>query len=257
MKKALEALFVLSMVGMMVMGTVSLAIADGGQKWYFNNASADNETFAVDEDNFIKVNKFMRQGDPSGPGWFTWLGWPFGCLSGDDNDDAWFYAKSPVSMDTTLSNEGWSANIVYSSSPEPKGDDTIGELTVQVGKVDKDGNWTKIAEQTKSVPAGRHRDILDFNDISAPGSTTFNEADEDRLAVRLYGVMEGNKNCRDDHDVMTIWFDCLGRSNVTSPSPGATYPTPELPTIALMSIGFLGLGGYVWLRHRRSAAAVS
>ncbi len=38
---------------------------------------------------------------------------------------------------------------------------------------------------------------------------------------------------------------------------GPVNPTPELATIALLSLGLIGLGGFVWIRRRRFAAVAN
>ena len=45
-------------------------------------------------------------------------------------------------------------------------------------------------------------------------------------------------------------------SMVTSPSTDPGYPVPELPTIILLSVGLLALGGYAWLKRGRKFCQV-
>ena len=99
--------------------------------------------------------------------------------------------------------------------------------------------------------------VLEFNEINAStaGSVEFGEGD--RLAVRLFAQIEGGDCIFDDRDWMLVSINGCNGSSITMPASSPTYPTPELPTIALMSIGFVGLGGYIWFKKRRVAEAVS
>ncbi len=173
---------------------------------------------------------------------------------------AWFYADSPASDSVTYSNQGWSARIVYSSSHESAWFDptpsTIGNLTIQVLKVDSNGNYTVIADQMKKVPAGQKNAVLVFNSINADTISTIDfNPNVDRLAVRLFARIEGGDGF--DKDWMLVSINGCDGTSMTSPSGSPPYPTSQLPTIAMMSIGFVGLGSCIWFNKRKVVEVVS
>lgn len=237
----------------------------GSRTWHFTAASADGEPFAIDGDHYIKYNKYMSTSIPAGSETSVLIGYREGDGFGlwDDNDDAWWYADSAAGAEIAMSNDGWQASIVYSSSPDNI-DGIIGELTVMVLKVNNQGQpgVVLMGEQTKPVPAGQDHAELFFDSITGPGSTDFDPGAGDRLAVRLLGSIDDYETCGflcgDWADRMYVHFNSPSAdSTLTTPCSDPGYPVPEIPTIVLTCIGLLGLGGYVWLRRRRVAPEVT
>ena len=147
------------------------------------------------------------------------------------NSEVWV-ADEAAQIDVVFPEDAWTGQITFSSAV------TGSSFTVSVGYADPDGtgfsaggpqatlSGTKTtftyttSTQSFTVPAGKHLALRITN-----GGTVGRD-------VRVGGALS-----------------YLSAPDTSCPE----YPVPELSTILLMSIGLMGLGGYIWLRKRKPA----
>jgi len=243
MKKALALLFVLAMVAILVLGTVNLALASpGSQKWYLRHI--DYGGTKVD-DSAEDVNT-PHLGD-----------WTMSKLSGDSNwaveihyvsgyNVAWWYAENATQTGVTFgSGDDWTVFLEYINTSLTATE----TLHAQIFKVDSSGNYTALTDQYAGT--GITANWADTLTYTLNGKAVQSLAVGDRLALRLRWTESESDELGIKYNGGTGYG-----SYVQSPESDPAYPVPELSTIILISIGLLGLGGYVWLSRRKKAESI-
>ena len=150
-------------------------------------------------------------------------------------------ADFPTEVDVSFGDGPWDGKIMILGDVEPDYENII----IQLGYVDGTGfqsqGQTALADG-RVQPWGGFFEV-DFDLV--PGSLVVPEGSY--LALRIVN------NSADDIQVRT------GQSHgwLKSPREDPGYPVPELPTVALLGVGLLLLGGYVALRKRTNRVTVA
>ena len=216
----------------------SAAMADSGQTWYltstgkYNSAPMANDGKTHSKDNLM--NKDSRTGDGT---YFT--------LSSDHV--AWFYADTGAQCYLAFGENPWYAHI--RTRETVNGDEIGSHLTVDICKLAKDsGDVTILASHTE--PLTEKSAGYDWNFTCIDNGDTIQEFNNgDWLAIRL------SWDCSTDG--LQIYYKAEEGfdSYIEVPISEPSYPTPELPTILLLSAGIVFISGYLWLRHKIQKAA--
>lgn len=229
MKKALALLFVLAMVAVLVLGTVSLVQASpGSQEWYLRNTSYGGT--AVDDSAEDVVTPHL--GD-----------WIMSKTQGDNNwaveidylsgyRVAWWYAENAAQTGVTFgSGDDWTVYLEYMNT-------SLGStetLHAQIFKVDSSGNYTALTDQYAGTG-------LPANTTTTRTCTLNGKAEQslqvgDRLAVRLRWTESDDLSIKFNGGVESGYV-----SYVQSPESDPAYPVPELSTIILIKHWAAGAG---------------
>ncbi|MFC2071780.1 hypothetical protein ACFLUU_03560 [Chloroflexota bacterium] len=165
----------------------------------------------------------MYRGDPTQDG--NYIVWD------DDSSQVW-YSDETASTDVTFPAGLWNGNIEIGET-----DDFT--IRVEVGSY----NGT-----TFFVSGGSDYADIDGEEtgVFQIDASQFTVPNGDWLAVRTSDPSDE----ADDLPEINTGDDY---SYITSPSSDPGYPVPELSTIILLSVGLVGLGGYIWYTwHRRN-----
>ncbi len=231
-RNIVQIAFIMTMVAMLVFGMVSLATA-ASNTWYLSNDDGEDT---------IKV-KVMYRDDTSKPSELHEM--TEDCSQGPSG--AWI-PDEPAVVATTFPAGDWKMHITC--DPAPSTDNCFNVSLMYL---------LKPADQIPAVPVQG----VDFD--RAPGTTDLVFCGNGNQTV-FEGNFESDSftfpagayhwvmvlNCgqeREDSVVIAVGGDS---SYIESPVDSPTWPVPEISTIILMSIGLLGLGGFVWFkRHRK------
>jgi len=216
-------------VGLLATLPISIANASGSQAWYltgdwYRGSEADDDTHHSDKimvktppDNAFCRHKSIRTTRNS-----SWTGW--------------WYAENAAVYDVAFQEGEWTVNLWYENS---RGS---GELYADVCSIHPDGTMTILATGAVSIDENCEQQSCCITCLDNP-DTEQTILEGDRLAVRLR--YEGTTS----KGVIILYSSCGCFSRLTSPATDPGYPTPELPTVALMGMGLVGLVGYVgWSR---------
>lgn len=153
---------------------------------------------------------------------------------------AWFYADTGAENGLSFGEYNWTIYIRTEAIESGE----VGNLTVEICKLDSGGNSTILAENTTNLTVTSAYTLWEMNCIDN-GSTTQDFSAGDWLAVRLSWDCTAGE--------LQIYYEIEEHSNsyVKSPSSDPGYPVPELPTLILFSSGLLILAGYVLLKQRK------
>jgi len=150
---------------------------------------------------------------------------------------AWWYAEYPAQFDGVTFGEGnWIVNI----SNGPTKSCTIWANVCKVN--DSTGEVTYLANGSVSnLPDNQRVTNIICYDV---GETNQVFTANERLALRIYH----NKTSA----LWIYYYDATdGKySNLTSPASDPGYPVPELPTLALFSVGLLIIAGCAYMGRR-------
>ena len=228
---------ILLLAGLLV-ALVSGAGAETAQTWYLTaDGKPADAPLAEDEKTHYKDN-LLHKDEATTTGHYFDL--PY-------DEVAWFYADTGAECDLSFGEYAWKAYI----RTEAIEDDEVGHtLKVEICKVTPGGTVTVLAEGSKTFsgavdPGVREITCEDIVD------TTQNFSTGDWLGIRI------SWTCPTDR--LRIYYGTPADkedSTIISPSTDPGYPVPELPTIILVFLGLLLLGGYIWLkRWRKSVGA--
>ena len=236
MRKALEILFVLAMVSLVVLGTMSLALADpGSQTWQFNTGNygdtpaSDGKTHPCDN--------LMSSTGPTGPA---------ATVTVPANQRAWWYMDQVAQVDVSFCTNPWEAEVhAFVDS-----DSETANLTVRSWKVNpSDGEAIELANKTEEITLNTAHNHYPLTLTTTGANQTIPTGWTIGCSVEWSGIKDlkigYNNNIGDVDD-----------SWCKTPSCDPGYPTPELPTIVLMSIGLVVLGMYVWLKKRKKVESI-
>ena len=239
MKKAIEALFVLAMVAMLVLGSVSLVLANpDSQKWYLTDTSYTG-TLAQDiggDAASHNCDDIMSKTEPSGDDMEQPIYYDMGFRV------AWWYAENPAACDLSFGSGNWPVYVDYRNNTPYSS-----TLYIQIYKVDSSGNYTALTEQYAAAELATGGVGSSTFTLTGNADQSLNEGE--RLAVRFRWNQGGYFHIRYNGGEGSGY-----NTYIQSPEADPGYPTPELPTIILMSVGLLGLGGYVWFKRRNPRA---
>jgi len=139
-------------------------------------------------------------------------------------------SDQPAEFDATFTNGNWTIKLSTNSNGS-------GTCSAQVGDFNPTGSGTftpfNIYPMTGSYY--NYYGILTIT-ITTHGTVSQN----DYLALKIFNRSGSSLNITTD-----------GNSYLNPPSSTPNYPTPEMPAIALFSIGLVGLSGYVLIRRKK------
>ena len=214
-------MFVLAMVAMLVLGSVSPALADpGSQTWWLK---VDDYTGQKEAGH--THDKQMSK-EPNSETFGTGLA---------GAGEYWFYAGNAASCDVSFGDGTWTIGL------DVTGRASGATIYCRVYSVAANGAPTALSAESDPLVLGVWEDYHDNVICTGTGQTIPMGS---RLALQI----------RFDSGEGTVYVngtDTNWDSKLTSPSSDPGYPVPELPTIVLLSIGIFGLGGYLWLKRRR------
>ncbi|MDD5094917.1 MAG: hypothetical protein PHV74_11150 [Dehalococcoidia bacterium] len=222
------------LIGLLAMILTPIATADSGsQIWYLTSegkpASAPLANDAPQE--HVKDNLLHKDSR-------TGTGASFGLPS---EEVAWFYSDTAANVGLSFGENSWNARIRIEGI---SGDEIGKHLTVEVCKLDGlTGDITVLASHSEALVAAASKHLWEIT-CEDNGTTTQDFNAGDWLAVKLSWDYAG--------DTLTIYCDDVEGSDsyIESPSVDPGYPTPNLSTLVLFSLGLTVLGGYIW-SHRK------
>ncbi len=216
----------------------------GSQTWYLTKTLAGIQ---ANDGTTHSCDNVMKKELPTG-----WL--PGMKLIGEINESyatAWWYSENTAHGDVTFAGEGnWQAELFYTTTFGS------GKLHAEVWSVDANGDMDRLLAsgvQTVVKHEGYREVTIDCLDYKG------NDWDEQQT------VLDGHRlalQLRYDADqwadgVFMFYGSKDAPANLQSHAGDPAFPTPELPTGILMSLGLLGLGGYACYRGRRSRRTFS
>jgi len=200
------------------------AVADTGQTWYFTTDDAP-APLAAD----ANYNKIMTKGIEGGDSVVTLAA----------GERVWFYTDEVAACDVSFPPEKWTISY-WIRTPSP--DESSTRLTTKLHYMSQDGSEDKIKGGYNDI--GYEPVVIHYTKELTPDDS-FTVPSGGRIAVEILwssgakGNLEIHCNPPGDN-VSSAYY------NAMSPS----YPTPELPTILLLSAGIMVIGGYLWWRRR-------
>ncbi len=153
--------------------------------------------------------------------------------------DSGEFGPLPAQSDVTFPSGSWQLDFVSQSG-------WANECTVNLGSTDDSGFdvFATYPGNEGSLPIG----VVDYDMVLISEVEVIDLTDLDSTVP--FGDYLAIQICNDDgvsHDFV------LGK--LISPISDPGFPTPELPTILLISLGLLGLGGYFIIKRRRTRTA--
>ena len=150
-------------------------------------------------------------------------------------NEGWWYAENAAQIDLSFPAGYWDA-VLYTYTWGA----TV-STTVTVWNLHPDGSTTKICENTLNITATSAG--TKFTASMTAGQADFSANDRVAMSVKV-----------NSGGTLRLYYDATGRpAKLESPASSPAYPVPELPTIILIFLGLLLLGGYIWLKRRRKS----
>ncbi|MEA1945402.1 MAG: hypothetical protein U9N07_08780 [Euryarchaeota archaeon] len=204
-----------------------VSASPGSQTWYFTKAANTTVDAPYANDGWVHDKDLVMNTTKPTSGTYCVL---------DGQKALWFYANKGAQTDLEFGEYNWTAKINTSDPNEKKGNTT----TVDICKITPGGTVTVIASGSKPLQDNTNEyDILCTDNTS----TTQSFSTGDWLGVRV--SWNGSTD-----DTLWIYYKPDKDSYITSPSTDPGYPVPELPTLALFSVGLLILAGCAYMGRR-------
>ena len=157
----------------------------------------------------------------------------------NSGERAWWYTNDTAEGDISFPSGDWTFHFWAETNSSDS--DRIYPRVIRLSA----NNTFKPATSTSAYKTIKEVNGIKEIQYSITNNDTVSFLAGDRLAVEVLFSA-------DDGDTLTIYFNSTTYpSSLTSPSNSPTYPTPEIPTIVLLSAGLATLGGYVWIRRLR------
>ena len=220
------------MVLILVSATAQMVSAETAQTWYFTGDGKPTDAPTANDGLDHAKNNLMHKGSGSDTGSYFDL---------NSTKVAWFYADTGAECGLGFGENPWEAHI----RTEKIEDDEIGHnLTVEICKLENNtGNITILASHTQQLTTTEYtKHLWNMTCEDVGDDQEFNTGDW--LAVRL------SWDCSTD-ELRIHYKNTTGQdSYITSPSSDPGYPVPELPTLALFSVGLLIIAGCAYMGRR-------
>ena len=154
------------------------------------------------------------------------------------NKTVWWYAENVAQVNVSFGTDvNWKVHLYHETASDEKIKADIYSVN-QTGGIDQlaTSGWVTATSNNTKITVegikGKEQLIPQNSRIGLRISWTGSEA-----SFNIYYYSTSNEKY----------------SSLTSPETDPGYPVPELPTIILVFLGLLLLGGYIWLKRRRKS----
>ena len=218
------------LVLILVSATAQMVSADGEVTWYWKNVNVSGFSYPTapthTSDKFMNTSE-APQGDTS---YTVTLG---------AGERAWWYTKYPAECDVPFPQGKWITTFWVNATNLT---DNEKQITVRVHGIYTNGSdcWVRYTHP-KTSNAGSIEKIETKPSSNWPSYTV---PEGGRIAVEVLWYSSANGS-------LIIYYDSTTySSSLTSPPDSPVYPVPELPTLALFSVGLLILAGCAYMGRR-------
>jgi hypothetical protein len=201
-----------------------------GQTWYLFHAQDINNQY-VDGHPYIAQRNVVPNADPPELGSLCDSNLYFVFSSGQKIE---FYADESANADVSFNGGSWLLNLAVKGNSNPDwGDNISGRIGYYNG-----ANPTWLGTFDK------------MNDSRTTGSWVEINANPTTIPEGCYLVVELTNNGPTKNILQS------DGTNLNSPQTDAGYPLPEIAAGIMLGGGLLGLGGFVWIRRKKSATVI-
>ena len=213
------------LVLILVSATAQMVSADGEVTWYWKN-----ETFSTPLPGHTS-DKIMDQYNP--------IGTTDDIVTLGPNGEGWWYAENAAQCDLSFPSGNWNLVcwIETNSSDKKQVSVYIYNITTMGEKKQIDGRKAKYLNSTDGI----YKLSKTFTTDSV---TSLHKGDRIAIRVTFSSAAEAG-------DWLKIYYNSTTySSSLTSPPNSPPWPVPELPTLALFSVGLLIIAGCAYMGRR-------